>query len=161
MILHILVPDPDLRFSLKHIKQHKWFSIHTKSSTEEIKGIRVGFDQIKLNDEVLEEMEKDHGLDRRYTKKCLEANKHNAMTAHYFLLLKMKMLEKDAFNVISTGPPTKRLNKSIAAPRTTKNNYHLRKIAEGLVDLQLLKINNKQGSVNSSLENDASPNQLL
>ncbi len=95
-------------------------------------------------------MERDHGLDRRYTKKCLEANKHNAMTAHYFLLLKMKELEKDAFTIIASAPH-KRVNKSIAAPRTTKNNYHLRKIAEGLVDLQLLKIN-KQGSVNSSVE---------
>lgn len=28
LILHILVPDPDLRFGIKQIKQHKWFNIY-------------------------------------------------------------------------------------------------------------------------------------
>jgi hypothetical protein len=43
LILHILVPDPDLRFGIKQIKQHKWFSIY-RPKEEISKGIRIGID---------------------------------------------------------------------------------------------------------------------
>ena len=44
LILHILVPDPDLRYGIKQIKQHKWFSIY-KPAVEISRGIRIGLDE--------------------------------------------------------------------------------------------------------------------
>ncbi len=78
-------------------------------------------------------------------KQCIEANRHNAVTAHYYLLMKQKILEGEILdegkaslqtnNELITAAPYNRVNKSVlVGPRTTKNGQHLRKIAEGLGD---------------------------
>ena len=90
--MHILVPDPELRFGIKQIKQHKWFSIY-KPPHEPPKGIRVGIDAQKLYPRVMQEMMAKSGVKERYTRQCLEANRHNEATAYYYLLLKTKQLD--------------------------------------------------------------------
>lgn len=37
-------------------------------------------------------MKKASNIDERHAKHCLEANRHNSITAHYFLLIKKKIL---------------------------------------------------------------------
>ena len=84
-------------------------------------------------------------------KQCIEANRHNAVTAHYYLLMKKKILEgelledasKLAINITNdliSSSAFNRVNKSVLGPRTTKNGQHLRKIAEGLGDFNISKI---------------------
>ena len=65
LILHVLVPDPDLRYGIKQIKQHKWFNIY-KSNNEQPKGIRVGIDEQPIYDKLLQEMQEKHGINSRY-----------------------------------------------------------------------------------------------
>jgi hypothetical protein len=49
------VPDPDLRFGIKQIKQHKWFNIF-KPLKEISKGIKIGEDEPTLYPKLLELM---------------------------------------------------------------------------------------------------------
>ncbi len=37
-------------------------------------------------------------ISAKYTKHCLEANRHNAATAYYYLLLKRKIIDGDKFD---------------------------------------------------------------
>ena len=72
----------------------------------------------------------------------MEANRHNAVTAHYYLLMKQKRLEGDISkpDILTIGHHP-RINKSVLGNRTTKNGQHLRKIAEGLGELNYSRFN--------------------
>lgn len=91
LINHVLVPDPDLRFGIKQIKQHKWFNIY-KPPQDISKGVRIGVDKPLLYPKLLKEMKERNGINGRYIKQCIEANWHNSVTAHYYLLMKQKIL---------------------------------------------------------------------
>ena len=85
----ILETDENKRLTIQQIRDHPWYKQH-----EEIqyKGIIVGTDQIPVDDKLLDELKKfDHDLD--YSRKCIEANKHNNVTASYNLLLKSRLRE--------------------------------------------------------------------
>jgi serine/threonine protein kinase len=45
LINHILVPDPDLRYGIKQIKQHKWFINAYQPSVPISPGLRIGLDK--------------------------------------------------------------------------------------------------------------------
>ena len=62
-----MVPDPDLRFGIKQIKQHKWFNIY-KSPKEISKGIKIGEDEPTLYPKLLEIMQTNSGISDRYVK---------------------------------------------------------------------------------------------
>ena len=80
----ILTTDPDLRYNIDQIRAHDWFC----QLNEEIRpGILIGYDHIIVDPAVLCQLEK-YKIDLDYTKKCLEANKHNNYTTSYYLLLK-------------------------------------------------------------------------
>ena len=84
LIKHILDIEPETRYSIEDTRKHLWFS----QVSEEVKpGILVGYDHIIVDPGVLKQLEK-YGIDLDYTKKCLEANKHNNYTTSYYLLLK-------------------------------------------------------------------------
>ncbi len=104
------------------------------------------------------------GINERYVRQCLEANRHNEATAYYYLMVKTKQLDGEDLDAdengdsqqyqndqIITAASQLRLHKSVAAPRTSKNaNHHqLRKIAEGLGDLKTLRMtyNSRDNSV--------------
>lgn len=96
LISNILVPDPDLRYSLKQVKQHRWFGIYSPS-TPISSGIRVGIDKVVVYDKLLTEMKENFQLNEKYIEQCLQANRHNQVTAHYFLLLKDKIQKGEEF----------------------------------------------------------------
>ncbi|CDW81651.1 carbon catabolite derepressing protein [Stylonychia lemnae] len=175
LILQILVPDPDLRFGIKQIKQHKWFNIY-KPPKEISKGIKVGIDDQKIYPSLLKEMMQQSGTNERYTRQCIEANRHNAATAHYYLLLKMKQLDgklldddnqEDETNQndsqIITASSQLRLNKSVVAPRTTKyaQNHQLRKIAEGLGDIKVMRFQNSRENSIECPKDQSPPQQKI
>ena len=57
LISNILVPDPELRYGLKQVQSNSWFK-KTYQPVEPLPdGIEVGFDQIKVFDRVIREME--------------------------------------------------------------------------------------------------------
>ena len=94
-----------------------------------------------------------------HVKLCLQAHIHNPVTAYYYLLLKKKVIQGEPLDDIEDVSPnqvilmpqerqTKRYQ-SIEPVRTTlyneKNKYQLRKIAEGLNDFNVMRVNVSTG----------------
>lgn len=48
-------------------------------------------------------MKEMHHISQRYVKQCVEANRHNAVTAHYYLLLKRKVLDGEQYDYFAAG----------------------------------------------------------
>ena len=97
----ILNTDPEKRLTIEQIREHPWFSLVECDSN--FKGIKVGIDPIPLDQNILNRMETEYGIDKEYAKKCIQANKHNHISASYYLLLKemIKKGEKSIANVRS------------------------------------------------------------
>jgi len=83
LIKGILNISPKERFKISEIKNHPWYKLYSIVPKE---GIVVGVHQIPTEPSILKELPK-YGLDAEYTKKCVEANKHNSATTTYYLLL--------------------------------------------------------------------------
>eukprot|EP00826_Nyctotherus_ovalis_P051220 TRINITY_DN6390_c0_g1_i2.p1 TRINITY_DN6390_c0_g1~~TRINITY_DN6390_c0_g1_i2.p1 ORF type:complete len:549 (-),score=165.41 TRINITY_DN6390_c0_g1_i2:349-1995(-) len=83
MVRGILNTDPQKRFTIEDIRGHAWYKQWPALTKE---GIIVGVHQIPTEPIILKEVAR-LGLDPEYTKKCVEANKHNAATTTYYLLL--------------------------------------------------------------------------
>lgn len=94
------MPDPELRFGLKQIMTSSWFRNTYKSPEPIGLGTKVGFDDVKVFSRVLTDMERDphNRINVSYVRKCVEANKHSALTAYYFLLLKKKTILGEALD---------------------------------------------------------------
>ena len=93
---------------------------------------------------------------KSYIIKCLQANRHHPLTAHYYLLLKKKIISGEPLEDAEEGLPpsadllmpkdrqTKKFH-SIEPVRSSlyneKNKYQLRKIAEGLNEINIVRVN--------------------
>lgn len=100
----ILNIDPNKRFTISDIRAHNWY----KQIEEKPKpGILIGYDHIRVDYSVLSQL-KSFGYDLDYTKKCLEADKHNEVTTSYYLLLKRHINNGGEFEC----PPANKLNQS-------------------------------------------------
>jgi serine/threonine protein kinase len=84
LIRVVLDTDPDTRFTISQIRGHSWFKqVFTESSL----GILVGYNQIPVNQEILQKLI-EFNFDLEHSQKCIEANKHNHITTTYYLLIK-------------------------------------------------------------------------
>ena len=77
--------DPEKRYKIEDIRKHPWFNI--VKCEEQYRGTIMGIDPVPIDPEILESLSQ-YDINIDYAKKCLEANKHNTITATYFLLLK-------------------------------------------------------------------------
>ena len=119
----------------------------------------MGIDQIKIFENVIKEVAatEEMTVDVGYVRLCLQAHTHNPVTAYYYLLLKKKIIQGEPIDddeqeenlanqaiMMPQERQTKRYQ-SIEPVRTTlyneKNKYQLRKIAEGLNDFNVVRIN--------------------
>lgn len=117
----ILNVDPDKRYTIEQIRKHKWYQQH-----EDIhySGIIVGNDQIPANEGLLNKCI-DLGYEGDYALKCIEANKHNSVTATYNLLLKKSIREgqidikeayetnNDIIHLLRRNPRFRKINDSV------------------------------------------------
>ena len=85
MISKILQTNPEKRITISEIKNHPWFNL--VKCEENFRGTIVGIDPVPLDPVILESLS-EYQIDVEYARKCLEANKHNHITATYYLLLK-------------------------------------------------------------------------
>jgi hypothetical protein len=95
LIENILVPDPELRYGLKQITSNSWFkNVHPLSMEISSLGRNVGSDPFKIYYNVINEIEscKEACIEGQFVKKCIHANRFNAATAHYYLLIKKKSI---------------------------------------------------------------------
>ena len=68
------------------IRKHKWWSLGSSQKSFS-HGIIVGFNRIPIDEHVLDAIV-SLGFDRDFSRKCIEANRHNEVTTSYYLLLK-------------------------------------------------------------------------
>ena len=88
LISKILVTDPSKRINIHQILDHNWFKLKTPVCLSE--GIIVGYNQIPIEDSIIEMM-KQFGFSEEEIKKLfqwLDANDHNHMTTTYYLFYK-------------------------------------------------------------------------
>ena len=81
----MLNTDPEKRYKIEDIKKHPWFNL--VKCDEHSKGTIVGIDPMPIDPNILNSLA-TYDINVEYAKKCLEANKHNHITATYYLLLK-------------------------------------------------------------------------
>jgi len=86
MLANILNTDPTKRFNIEQIRKHKWWN-NSPSTVNFSNGIIVGYHRIPVDDDILKKAVK-LGFEYEFTKKCIEANRHNDCTTTYYLLLK-------------------------------------------------------------------------
>ena len=82
----ILNTDPEKRYTIDEIREHPWFNIVPCEAT--FKGIQVGVDPVPIDQGILDRMEQEFNIEKGYSRRCIQANKHNEVTASYYLLLK-------------------------------------------------------------------------
>lgn len=85
MIAKVLAVDPSKRIKIDEIRKHRWWNI-TPPKTSSL-GIIVGYHRISVDDHILGATVQ-LGFEQNFTKKCIEANRHNDATTTYYLLLK-------------------------------------------------------------------------
>ena len=86
LITRILTTDPDKRITISQIKLHPWFNLQAQTLSK-LPGTQVGIDPTPIDVNILRKLE-EHNIDIDYARKCIEANKHNHVTATYYLILK-------------------------------------------------------------------------
>lgn len=85
----ILNTDSKKRYTISQIRAHPWFNLVPCKSN--YSGIIVGVDPIPIDEEILERLQTEFQIDKTYSRKCLQANKHNHVSASYYLLFKEKI----------------------------------------------------------------------
>lgn len=83
----ILNPDPTQRFSIKDIRNHPWYN---QVEPNEKKGIIVGRDQIPVNNNIMELLNRDYGIDVEKCEADVKRNRFNDLTTSYYLISKRK-----------------------------------------------------------------------
>ena len=103
LINRILTTDPDKRITIPQIKLHPWFNSQQQSLSK-LPGTIIGIDPTPIDINILKQLQ-DHNIDIDYARKCIEANKHNTVTATYYLILK-KHLKAGGDSVADARKPT-------------------------------------------------------
>lgn len=59
-------------------------------------GLFPGKEKMSYNDQIFKLIQEQHNFETDYAVKCIEANRHNAITATYHLILKKQMRSSKA-----------------------------------------------------------------
>ena len=90
-ISKILCTDPEDRYDINMIRNHQWCKQLKDKKPE---GLFPGSEPMPVNDKMYQQMLDEFNYDPDYSVKCIEANRHNQITATYHLLSK-KAARKD------------------------------------------------------------------
>jgi 5'-AMP-activated protein kinase catalytic alpha subunit len=93
-ISKILQTDPDARYSIADMRAHPWYK---QFKDKQPAGLFPGKEIMPVNDTIYEQMLDEFNFDADYSVKCIEANRHNHITATYHLLFKRKLRENKAY----------------------------------------------------------------
>ncbi len=86
ILANILNVDPAKRFRVDDIRKHNWWK-KSKNQVNFSHGIIVGYHRIPVDLDILSKLSQ-WNFDLDFTKKCIEANRHNDATTTYYLMLK-------------------------------------------------------------------------
>jgi 5'-AMP-activated protein kinase, catalytic alpha subunit len=114
----ILNTDPNSRLTIEDIRNNQWYQ---QIKEEPKPGILIGYDHILVDSSILKQLQR-FGYDLDYTKKCIEADKHNNVTTAYYLLLK-KHLQNGGISTADyqSYKTNKELNETFSS-KTNDNN---------------------------------------
>lgn len=90
ILRNVLNVNPETRYKIPQIRASKWYN--TSKLKHEPKGIIIGKDMITVDNSVIKKMEK-YDFDPVQTRTYVINNRHNHVTAMYYLLL--KKMEKE------------------------------------------------------------------
>ena len=89
MISKILTVNPEKRFTIEDMRNHRWWKKANLENSFTF-GIIIGYHRIPVDQRILNEVVR-LGFSEDFTRKCLEANRHNGATTAYYLLMKKHM----------------------------------------------------------------------
>jgi len=90
----ILQTDPEVRYGIEEMRAHPWYK---QFKDKQLEGLFPGKELMPLNDVIYEQMLDEFGFDPDYSVKCIEANRHNYITATYHLLYKKALRQNKPF----------------------------------------------------------------
>lgn len=92
MLTRILNTNSEERYKISDIRGHPW----TKRNKEILfeKGLFPGVQKMPFGMGLLDSLIEDYGFEKDYSIKCLEANRHNHITATYHLINKRNIRNK-------------------------------------------------------------------
>ena|GEM_PF-1076930 len=93
LIRKILNTDPETRYTVNDIRSHTW-SLQVKDRNRDM-GLFPGKEKMPIEDKLLNKILEDYNLDKKYSIKCIEDNRHNHITACYHLIDKRNKKIKD------------------------------------------------------------------
>lgn len=93
LIRKILNTDPETRYTVNDIRSHTW-SLQVKDRNRDM-GLFPGKEKMPIEDKLLKKVLEDYNLDKKYSIKCIEDNRHNHITACYHLIDKRNKKIKD------------------------------------------------------------------
>ena len=90
-LLHrILNVDPEKRYTIEQIKEHSWFNqINPKLNMSE--GLLIDYYIVPFDEEIINQMVTEYSFNEQQIKVNLLINKHNHITATYYLILQKKI----------------------------------------------------------------------
>lgn len=87
MLTKILNTDPEERATIAVIRQHTWFK-QVSPPTDREPGLYPGLQKMPYGNDLLRQIVDEYDFEIDYSIKCLEANRHNHITATYHLINK-------------------------------------------------------------------------
>lgn len=156
----ILNTDPEKRYTIAQIRQHPWYNL--VPSEFNFKGIQVGLDPVPIDQNIIERMHNEYEINRQYAKKCIQANKHNHVSATYYLLLK-DLLKKGEKSIADVRSPEYNPSLFVSTAKTIRREKHKEKLENASIqieedsnkrkDKELLKDETEQEDSNGSKVN--------
>lgn len=99
-ISKILQVDPANRYGIDEIRAHPWYK---QFKDKQPIGMFPGKEVMPLNDTLYEQILDEFCFDPDYTVKCIEANRHNNITATYHLLFKKAVRQNKPYVHVGNG----------------------------------------------------------
>ena len=96
----ILQTNPDERYGIEQIREHPWYR---QFKDKQPAGLFPGQELMPVVDSIYEQILDEYGFDPDYSVKCIEANRHNNVTATYHLLYKKAIRNQKPFTNLNAG----------------------------------------------------------
>eukprot|EP00347_Sterkiella_histriomuscorum_P003070 403365705 len=96
----ILNTNPETRYSVEDIRDHPWFK---QVKEKRMGGFLPGKEKMPINQDIYNMIIEQQKFDQEYSVKCIEANRHNSITATYHLIYKKQLRNSKAVSEYPTN----------------------------------------------------------
>lgn len=89
LVSKIFITDPEKRINVNEIREHPWFKLHQPEN----QSFGATRNLNNINMQIVSQMEDQLGFSSESLIKSIQNNRHNHLTATYYLLLKRFMIK--------------------------------------------------------------------